>query len=206
MSKIDYPSATSLSQLFRLMAEQEVTDERLNELYTTGILARVFQSDPKKVSVTALEKVLGLTSALTETTRPLRISFRETIDSLVTHHHIVTDDSRHKEISSVFTEGHETCSSVLTQVRNPTWSKVKKAEKNRGVTSATLRELLFFVTMYDLKKLGRYTYFALGTKLGGKDPEVFYAYAEGQEIRLRHMSSYGAFPSDAIFLGRVLGT
>ncbi len=200
MSTTESPTMTTLSHLMRLGAEQDLTDEKLNALYTTGILACVFRADPKQVNIAALERVLGLKQPLVEKVRALLIDHRLAIGALLKQHNVVADDNLHMNVPFPCEARSEAVGSVFTSIRNPNWGKVIKAESGRGVRSANLRELITLASYRSEIFEGR-PVFALGSKTGGLSPEVFYLQEENGVMHLKHTSSYGSFPPNVLFLG-----
>ncbi len=204
-AKTQEPGLKTLSQLMRLGNEQGLTDERLNYLLSSGVLARVFQVDPSKsINLIALERVLGLIDPLDEVRRPILVNHRASIDWLIKEKGIVIKDNRHDEIVRWTTDSKESVMCELVHVKNPHIGKMEREVSRRGLRHATLLELITFLSDYDMDKVGNFPVYTLGDRLRNPAPsqaDAWYGFNNKGTIHLRHEKPSGCLPRDARCLG-----
>jgi hypothetical protein len=192
------PGLKSLSQLLRLGSEQGLTDERLNYLLSSGVLARVFRVNPSKsINLIALERVLGLIDPLDEVRRPILVKHRTCIDAQIFGNDIVTQDDRHNEILCPTSDSQESILCELVHVRKPYIGKVEKEMSRRGLRHAALLELITFLVHYSMEKIRDFPIYTLGAPA-----DVWYGFKRQGIIHLNHHNPHNpGLPNSARFLG-----
>lgn len=201
------PTPKKLSHLFRIFAEKNMTDERLNRLVQLGFLEDLFSvplEELNQVHRGNLKRVMRIISPPQVPRFHFFADYKTPLDRLLGKAGIYSVDGRHNEIL-VGSELNGEMAGVIRQVKGSRYGAVMREHEKNGEKAATLHELVSFARHVPIRTFGRVPIFALGTRLSNVHPqrsEVFYLQETVQgNIYLRHVNSYSEFPPDARFLG-----
>lgn len=203
------PLASTLSHLFRILAEKDMTDQRLNKLVQLGFLDDLFSvpiEELSKVNRGNLKRVLRIAlPPQEEKAYRFYAEYYTPLDQLLRKAAIFTLDGRHNE-PKVEEKLNGEMEATLRHVKGSRYGAAMRTHEENGESPATLSELISFANHISVRGLGDFPIFALGTRLSNphpQRPEVFCLEQTGSagNVILKHVDSYSQFPAKARFLG-----